>query len=97
MALVWKVLKDKDLPASLKLKFLDNADTVLALDMNVLPVVEAQNERVLDENTLKLIEERKAARLAKNWAKSDEIRDLLLSQGIVLKDIPGNEVEISFK
>ena len=98
MALVWKVVKDKDFPASLKLKFLDNVDMIFALDMNV-PAVErnCECERVLDDEILKLIEERKVARLAKNWAKSDEIRDLLLAKGVVVKDMPGNEVEISFK
>jgi cysteinyl-tRNA synthetase len=34
----------------------------------------------------KMIEERKAARAAKNWAKSDRIRDELTAKGILLKD-----------
>ena len=97
IALLWKVLKDKDLPASCKLKFLDKADEIFALDVNVPAEKTTSSQRVLDDDTLKLIEERKAARQAKNWAKSDEIRDLLLSRGIILKDMPGNEVEISFK
>lgn len=33
-----------------------------------------------------LIEERLAARASKNWARSDEIRDLLTSKGVVLED-----------
>lgn len=33
-----------------------------------------------------LIEERLAARASKNWARSDEIRDLLISKGVVLED-----------
>ena len=35
-----------------------------------------------------LLEERKAAREAKNWAKSDEIRDKLKEMGIIVKDTP---------
>lgn len=35
-----------------------------------------------------LIDERQAARKAKNFARADEIRDLLKAQGIVLKDTP---------
>ena len=35
-----------------------------------------------------LIEERKEARADKNWARADEIRDLLDSKGIVLEDKP---------
>jgi len=39
------------------------------------------------EKIEKLIEDRKAARMAKNWAKADEIRKQLLNMGVVLKDI----------
>ena len=35
-----------------------------------------------------LVAERKAARLAKNWAESDRIRDALAAEGIVLEDGP---------
>ncbi|MDD5724253.1 MAG: cysteine--tRNA ligase [Syntrophales bacterium] len=36
----------------------------------------------------RLIDERKKARQAKDWGRADELRDLLASQGIVLKDTP---------
>jgi cysteinyl-tRNA synthetase len=36
----------------------------------------------------RLVEERDAARKAKNFARSDEIRDELLARGIVLEDTP---------
>lgn len=43
----------------------------------------------IDEETISaLINERYASRAAKNWSRSDEIRDQLLSQGIELKDSP---------
>ena len=35
-----------------------------------------------------LIAERQAARQAKDWKRSDELRDLLAAQGIELKDTP---------
>src|SRR5690606_24633972 len=38
-----------------------------------------QDEELLDEQIEKLIMERTEARQQKNWARSDEIRDLLLS------------------
>ena len=41
-----------------------------------------------DAEIEKLIEERAAARKAKNFARSDEIRDQLKAQGIVLEDTP---------
>ena len=37
---------------------------------------------------LKLVEERKAARAEKNWAKADEIRDTLAEKGYEVKDTP---------
>ena len=45
-----------------------------------------KKEEILDEDIEKLIEERQAARKAKDFARADEIRDQLLAMGIVLKD-----------
>ena len=39
-----------------------------------------------------LIKEREAARDAKDWAKSDELRDALAEQGIAIRDTPGGTV-----
>ncbi|MDI6776473.1 MAG: hypothetical protein QMD03_04400 [Syntrophales bacterium] len=35
-----------------------------------------------------MIEERRAARAAKDWEKADEIRRLLAEKGVSLKDTP---------
>ena len=43
-------------------------------------------EEILDEEIEKLIEERQAARKAKDFARADAIRDELLEKGIILKD-----------
>ena len=43
---------------------------------------------LLEEEILNMIEERKTARGNKDWKKSDEIRNDLLSKGIVLEDTP---------
>ena len=97
MALLWKVVKDKNLPTSLNVKFMDEADSVFALDLAKIEENKATDAPVIDDAVKALVEERKAARAAKDWKKSDEIRDKLLAQGIVLKDLPNNEVEISIK
>jgi cysteinyl-tRNA synthetase len=41
-----------------------------------------------EEGILRLIEERNSARKEKNWKKADEVRNDLLSKGIVLEDTP---------
>jgi cysteinyl-tRNA synthetase len=43
---------------------------------------------VSEEEILKLIEERNAARKEKNWKRADEVRNELLARGIVLEDTP---------
>ena len=53
---------------------------------DVLGLLVDKKEDILDEDIEKLIEERQAARKAKDFAKADAIRDELLEKGIVLKD-----------
>ena len=48
---------------------------------------ETELER-LDADITSLVEERQQARLAKNWARADEIRSMLDEMGIVLMDTP---------
>ena len=43
-------------------------------------------EELLDSEIEALIEERSAARKAKNFARADEIRNELLEKGIILED-----------
>ena len=60
-------------------------DTIKKL-CDVLGIITEHEEELLDADIEKLIEERQAARKAKNFARADEIRDLLAAQGILLKD-----------
>lgn len=54
--------------------------------MNVLGVEVEPKKDDLESELEALIEERQAARKEKNFARADEIRDILLEKGIVLKD-----------
>ena len=47
-----------------------------------------EQKELIDDEIEALIVERNQARLAKNFARSDEIRDLFKEQGIVLEDTP---------
>ena len=52
---------------------------------DILGLIVEKEEEILDSDIEKLIEERQAARKEKNFARADEIRNLLLEKGIVLK------------
>lgn len=62
-------------------------DTLLELT-HVLGLLEAEEDDDVDDEIRKLIEEREAARAAKDFAKADQIRDELKAKGIILKDTP---------
>lgn len=65
------------------LTLLERIDAVLGL----LPQQQADGE-LLDADIEQLIVERTEARQTKNWARADEIRDLLTEKNIVLEDTP---------
>ena len=62
-------------------------DTIRELG-GVLGLLAEKNDDGLSDEIQALIDERAEARAAKNWAKSDEIRDRLREMGIIVKDTP---------
>ncbi len=53
---------------------------------DILGIITEIKKEKLDSEIEALIEERQAARKAKNFARADEIRDLLAAEGIILED-----------
>lgn len=90
MGVVWEVVRqEKKSPkwANLLVKF----DTVLGLKIG--EPTEKQQEEIPQE-ILDLLEQRKQARESKDWAKSDELRDLIQSKGYEIKDTKnGTEIK----
>ena len=92
MSVVWEIVKNEKKSkqlADLLLKF----DQVLGLDLenseNYL------NEKIdVPQEILDLVEERKNAKANKDYAKADELRDLINSKGYSIKDSAGGEVQI---
>ena len=72
---------------------------LIALDRidSVLSVLTGYGVKITNEERT-LISEREAARKAKNWSRSDEIRDIFRIKGYELEDTPkGTVVKIIYK
>ena len=54
----------------------------------VLGLLQQEEDDSIDDEIQKLVDERQEARKAKNFARADEIRDMLKEKGIILKDTP---------
>lgn len=91
LALTWEAARSAELTPAEKLDFLQFADTILSLDLFAQP---ASAEVQLPEEVKKLLEERARARAAKDWKKSDELRDAIAQAGYIVKDTPkGQQTE----
>lgn len=85
---LWGLLKDADIPASERLGAAYEMDRVFGLKLSGLEPEEQESDPEIDA----LVEERQQARKDKNFARADEIRDLLTARGIVVKDTPQGAV-----
>ena len=84
MSVVWEVARNEKKSKKLAELLLD-FDKVLGLDIK-----NSQNENIsledIPDDIKKLIEERNDARSNKDWAKSDELRNVIASKGYSIKD-----------
>ena len=53
---------------------------------DILGIITEREEELLDSDIEALINERQEARKAKNFARADEIRNMLSDKGIILED-----------
>jgi cysteinyl-tRNA synthetase len=84
LADLWGLLKEESLPPADRLAVLLEMDRVLGLG---LAGIEPEDRR-LDEEVRRLIEEREQARRRKDFRRADEIRRNLKERGILLEDTP---------
>ena len=60
---------------------------------SVLGVLQETDEQIPAEIT-ELAEQRKQAKLSKDWATADQIRDKVTAMGFTIEDMPGHEYRI---
>jgi len=78
------MLKDIDLPEAEKAALVEDADALFGLGLAEPPA--AAEFEPLSDDLSALFEERRSARAAKDWKKSDELRAVFTARGITLKD-----------
>jgi cysteinyl-tRNA synthetase len=84
LADLWTLLRDQEVPAAQKLGLALRMDRIFDLDL-----ASAKEEELrLDEESTALLEERRQARRAGNFKRSDEIRAVLRDRGIEVQDSP---------
>ncbi|MFJ7282496.1 cysteine--tRNA ligase [Pseudomonas sp. NPDC099000] len=81
IAELWWVIKSNELSESERVDLLHSFDYVLGIGL-----FDKESTDLTPEQA-DLIDARSAARIAKNWAESDRIRDLLLAQGVSVNDL----------
>jgi cysteinyl-tRNA synthetase len=86
LAELWSVIKDETVSERDKLSVIARMDRVLGLKLLEEKIAGTPEE--LDEDLQELIRERASARKERNFARADEIRDILVQRGIVLEDTP---------
>ncbi len=67
-------------------EYANKAYSTLELLSDILGIIIKEEKGLLDEEIENLIQERQDARKAKNFARADEIRNLLTEKGIILED-----------
>ena len=91
LAVVWETVRGHELNAAEKIKFVTFAEGILALDLFLSPEVKQEK---LPAEVEALLAKRAQARQAKEYKKSDELRDALAAVGYRVKDTPqGQQVE----
>ncbi|AHH06663.1 Cysteinyl-tRNA synthetase [Borrelia crocidurae DOU] len=87
LALLWDIVRDNNLSFLAKLKLAFKFDEVLSLGLQEEILREIDRSRiVIDDVMNSLIEERRLAKLKKDFKRADEIREYCRSKGFILID-----------
>ncbi len=90
LSYLWMLLKDGSVSGGDKLAVVYEMDKILGFNLEHLPAESA--EESLSAELMGLIKEREEARKNRDWKRADELRDILLENGISVKDTPSGTV-----
>lgn len=82
LALMWKLLKEKNISDAEKYKLMLEFDNVFGLELSEVKEIEVPQE-IKD-----LVQEREDYRKAKEWKKADQIREKIKNKGYRIEDTP---------
>lgn len=88
LGVLWNFIKSENIEPAERLAVLYDVDRILGLEL----AERGKQLSEIDEDSLALIKEREEARKEKNFARADEIRDILAERGIIIKDTPEGTV-----
>ncbi len=86
LALMWEMLKDKNVSDRNKRATLNEFDKILGLNLKSASKTLKKNLKEIPVNIKKLASDREKAREQKDWKKADELRDLIQKSGFDIKD-----------
>ncbi|MBI5805711.1 cysteine--tRNA ligase [candidate division TA06 bacterium] len=86
LAVLWDTVKSPDLSPAQKLALIGDYDRVLGLNL-----LDSKKDSGLPAEVENLLQKRKEARAAKDWAGSDAIRGQILALGYVVEDGKGGQ------
>jgi len=89
LAVVWDLLRDKDIPNENKKATILDFDKVFGFRLDQI------KEDIIPSEIVDLAITRQKVRINKDWGKSDEIRDTINKLGYDIKDIEDNRYKIS--
>ena len=92
LAELWSMLKDPELAATEKLAGALRMDSILSLGLKNISI-DTDDAEIPQEN-LDLVEERRIAKVQKNYARADQLRAIVEKAGYQLKDTPENSIVV---
>jgi cysteinyl-tRNA synthetase len=85
LSITREVARDGEIEPAERRRLILDFDRVLGLRLDT---VEAKQLRAISDEALALVRERDEARAARNWKRSDQLRDQLIALGFEVRDTP---------